>query len=255
VLVISFDDNLSIFVIIKKINIFNFHQLNINLSLERDEVAVIFIETNKFLPYVDRLFALLSPVERAKIESFSFDDLKFKNIIYRGVLRILLSRFIKINPQAILIRNQDQGKPFLCNNLDRGILEFNLSHSFTWAVYAFALNRVVGIDIEEDKNSIVPDDLVPLVFSSSERASFAKLNLDTQRSAFFKLWTQKEALSKNYGYGLLMDFKNIDIGFENKLIRSYENLLLYDLSNHEKYYAALAVNVKEHNMQRDFFKF
>src|SRR5689334_21210147 len=63
-----------------------------------------------------------------------------------GVLRTLLGRYLGMAPQQIAYREGRSGKPALA--MDGAPLAFNMSHAGDMAVYAFARDCQVGIDVE-----------------------------------------------------------------------------------------------------------
>lgn len=86
------------------------------------------------------------------------------------------------------------GKPFI-----PGGPEFNISHSGEMVVLAVSRNGVVGIDIERIRTINLQDFFqhVPELLGCKNSNASEALPL------FFELWTQKEALLKAAGTGLL----------------------------------------------------
>lgn len=203
-----------------KFNAFNnFSVCNkINNILSRNKIAIVIVETNRFYFLRNMFFDLLSNEEKYYGNNFKFEDLRDKYYIHRGILRILLSKLINKKSSSINIFVNPYGKPFVeCSSNVR----FNLSHSNNYALYAFTVGSEVGIDVEEDNYQININEIAPLVLSIDEYKYFRHLDSLQQRNIFFKLWTSKEALSKNYGFGMTMDFKQIHVGLNNS---SFENL-------------------------------
>lgn len=213
------------------INIFN-----------RDRIVVVIVETKRFYFLKNMFFALLSDKEKFDSTNYKFQNLRDKYSIHRGILRLILSRLLDIKNADVNISASSYGKPFIDGSYN---LRFNLSHSNNYALYAFALGSEVGIDVEENNNQININEIAPLVLSAGEQRDFSTLDSFEQRHNFFKLWTLKEALTKNYGLGMSMNFNKIHLGLNNY---SFENLLLYDLSVANSYYAALA-------LEANFFSF
>jgi 4'-phosphopantetheinyl transferase len=81
-------------------------------------------------------------------------------------------------------------------------LRFNLSHSAGVAVYAIARGRAVGVDIEEVRQDFPVDAVARRFFSASDYEALAALPADDRISAFYAMWSQKEAYLKGMGVGL-----------------------------------------------------
>ena len=70
------------------------------------------------------------------------------------------------------------------------------------AIYAFASDRDVGVDIEATSRDVEIDGVARTVFSPPECAALAAMASDARRAAFFRIWTRKEAYVKFLGDGL-----------------------------------------------------
>ena len=66
---------------------------------------------------------------------------------------------------------------------------------------AVTYGRRVGIDIEQLRAECDPD-LVQYALTDGERAEFRRIPLDQQATAFYRVWTRKEAFLKATGCGL-----------------------------------------------------
>lgn len=105
-------------------------------------------------------------------------------------------------PEALAIGRQAKGKPYF-NNLPQ--LHFSVSHSGNIFVCAFS-DVPVGVDIQEYKNR--PDEAercrkIAARFFHPDEAD--ALDADTV-SAFYNIWTAKEAYVKLTGEGIDGDF-------------------------------------------------
>jgi len=92
------------------------------------------------------------------------------------------------------------GKPALAGPAE--VLQFNATHSAGRALIATSLAGPLGLDLE--RHLPLGEDLrrVSSVFNPTEQTSLAALPAEQQASAFFALWTRKEALLKAVGLGL-----------------------------------------------------
>jgi 4'-phosphopantetheinyl transferase len=95
------------------------------------------------------------------------------------------------------------GKPFIPGGPD-----FNISHSEDMIVLAVIQSGAVGIDIEK----IRPVNLQDFSQDLPEIANLQeKYDADDVNSLFFDCWTQKEAVLKGYGKGLLAPLEQVAI--------------------------------------------
>jgi 4'-phosphopantetheinyl transferase len=143
--------------------------------------------------------ALLSADEQARAARFQFLHLARAFTLSRGVLRILLARYLRVDPAGLLLEYGPNGKPHLPASPP---LEFNLSHSGGLATFAFTSGCPVGIDVEHIRP--MPDlaAIAHRFFSREEAADLAALPHDQRELAFFLCWTRKEAYVKAVGGGL-----------------------------------------------------
>jgi 4'-phosphopantetheinyl transferase len=95
------------------------------------------------------------------------------------------------------------GKPFI-----PGGPEFNISHSGEMVVLAVIRSGAVGIDIEEIRAVNIEEfsRYLPEVANLHE-----KYDADQVNNLFFDCWTQKEAVLKGYGKGLLAPLEQVVI--------------------------------------------
>jgi 4'-phosphopantetheinyl transferase len=161
------------------------------------------------LPAPRRLPDFLSADERVRAERFRAEGDRRRFILCRGVLRSILSRYLDDDPAALKFRYSPYGKPAFGVGPDQPDLRFSVSHCRHRALYAFALNREVGIDVECVRTDVPADEIAARFFSSHETAAICALRPAERPRAFFRLWTRKEAFLKARGKGLsasLRDF-------------------------------------------------
>ena len=146
---------------------------------------------------VEELRALLSPDERARARRLRRLEDDARYAASRGILRELLAALTGLDPRAIAYARSPLGKPRL-----RGAeaIRFSMSASGSEALYAFAIDREVGVDVERiDARLADPDaPVLPRV----ERERIAALDPALRPRAFFEVWTRTEAILKAAGTGL-----------------------------------------------------
>jgi len=124
----------------------------------------------------------------------------------RGILRLLLSRYIGIPPSEIAFNYSETGRPTICSSCCRLPFGFSVSHSRGRAVYAFSPGFPVGVDIEHTRNMAF-DAVAERFFSELEFHEYSALNAGIRKDAFFACWTRKEALIKAMGGSIMADMK------------------------------------------------
>lgn len=145
------------------------------------------------------LSSTLSPDERNRAESFAFEHLRTRFSVSRGLLRTFVGMYLAISPRAIEFSYSQYGKPSL-RGLER--FQFNLAHSEDLAVYAFALDCKLGIDVERVRNMTDTGAIARHFFSAEEAADLESVELPQRLDSFFACWTRKEAYIKATGEGL-----------------------------------------------------
>lgn len=166
-----------------------------DLRLRNDQVHV----WRSTLDLPTELFAnLLSSDEQIRADRFRFAQHRQRFIAGRGILRSLLGRYLQIAPDQVQFIYSDKGKPSLINQR----LQFNVAHSQGLALYVIALDRPVGVDLEQIRAIADLNALTQRFFSSNEHAVVCNLPLDQQSKTFFRYWTCKEAYLKATGDGL-----------------------------------------------------
>ncbi len=150
----------------------------------------------------------LSSDERARAGRFRFQADRDRFIARRAILRIILSRYLRIAPALIEFAYGELGKPELsCSS--RTDLRFSLSHSDGLAFYVVALGTAVGIDVERIREVADADKIVAHYFSLREAANWRSLSIEARSQVFLSSWTRKEARSKAIGYGIANEFRRL----------------------------------------------
>lgn len=145
-------------------------------------------------------FILLDEAEQKRARSFVFDRDRDRFCAFRALLRELLGSALRIAPSAVPLVAGPEGKLALPPELGSP-LRFNLSHSADWALYALSLDVEVGIDLEEERDSVDVLGVGESVFSPSEHAALVSQRPAERQATFFRLWARKEALIKADGRG------------------------------------------------------
>ncbi|OLS20004.1 MAG: 4'-phosphopantetheinyl transferase psf-1 [Candidatus Heimdallarchaeota archaeon LC_3] len=187
-------------------------------SISDQEIHIWIISlSNQILSHED-LKRILSYSELKKIDDFNIISEGERYLYYRGILRIILSKYINIDPENIIISVNERGKPFIKNSE----LKFNISHKNDLAVIALGINCEVGVDIEYLRNEIDYYKLIKRFFSREEKEKFNNLRPLNQKELFFRIWTMKEAIVKALGLDNVNFFSEFSIKFSENEILGFE---------------------------------
>jgi 4'-phosphopantetheinyl transferase len=148
---------------------------------------------------VRALQALLSRDETERAAGFFFERDRQRFVVARGILRMLLGRYLSCRPDEVVFSYGPNGKPAL--DPETG-LYFNVAHSEGLALYAFTRVGEVGIDVERMRDLPDWEQVAESAFSSHELAQLRACPPDQRRDEFFRAWARQEAVLKALGTGL-----------------------------------------------------
>lgn len=216
-------------------------------ELVQDEIHVWLLNVNNYSS--EEFWNILSKSEKQRAQRFAFAKHTEKFMITHGVLRMLLSQYLKQDPKAIKFTQNEYGKPAVLDSE----LEFNISHSGDLALFAFAKNTALGVDVEAIKPKIEYEDIAKRFFSAAENEQLLNISSKNRKKAFFNCWTRKEAFIKAIGEGLSFPLSDFDVNVEElessqsqllKIHKTYNanDWSILTLSVPGKHAAALAFN-------------
>jgi 4'-phosphopantetheinyl transferase len=145
---------------------------------------------------------LLNSEERARADRFLVEHARASYTTTRGTLRRLAGDYLQIDPRLLEFEQGPFGKPFLPAFPHLG---FNVSHSGTMAVLAFAWDLELGVDVEQIRRPVTDVWAIARRFFAPpevEDLRRAGSDPDDLAEAFFRCWTRKEAYIKAVGEGL-----------------------------------------------------
>jgi 4'-phosphopantetheinyl transferase len=180
--------------------------------------------------------SLLTYSEKEFAGRFRLDEDRFRFAIGRIALRLLLSKYLSVPPMETVIAVDKNRKPFLSG--PSANIYFNISHSGDWVLIAIG-GEELGIDIEKKDPGFDFKSFLPEHFNNTEQLYLAQ-SADPV-SAFYFLWTRKEALTKAWGTGLQENLKKVDVLNLNVLFEANKkNWRLQSFSISLNYPAAVA---------------
>lgn len=182
-----------------------------NLPLADDEVHVWRFSLDLETPRVQSLQRTLASDEQARANRFHFRRDRDRFIVARGLLRVVLARYLDTNPGQLRFCHNSYGKPSLVSIDGQDTLNFNVSHSQELGLYAITRNRRIGVDLEYIRTDFACEQVAERFFSSRERATLRSLAPRLKHQAFFTCWTRKEAYIKARGEGLSLPLDQFDV--------------------------------------------
>jgi 4'-phosphopantetheinyl transferase len=169
-----------------------------DLALAHNHVHIFLIPTDLPGQTLSHLETLLTPEEQTNIARLRIPAKRTEALISRASLRQTLAHFLHTAPQRLTFTTNPHGKPLLENSP----LHFNLSHTAGMVILAVTLDHPLGIDIESLDRKIEHEDLARRFFTPAESSALLALPSADRHTAFFRMWTRKEALLKATGQGI-----------------------------------------------------
>lgn len=208
-------------------------------------VNIFYTNINDCIKDYPRYRILLNKDELNKADRYYFEKDRICYTVARAKLKQLLSLYTDLNPEKIVFKYNDYGKPYIDNNI-----KFNISHSKDYIVYAFSCFDI-GIDIEYMKENIKYKELIHRYFSKLEIEEFLTVSEEKQKEAFFNGWSRKEAYIKAVGKGLSIPLNSFDVSLApNKKAeiinidsKKNKDWIIHDLHINNEYKSAFVVNL------------
>ncbi len=180
----------------------------LNLTLGADEIHLWHAALDAHS--VEGLQHLLSEDELLRADRFHFTRDRNHFAVARGLLRKLLSTYLRMDPNQLRLSYGEMGKPFLAES-HASPISFNLAHSGGLAIYAFSLSRELGVDLEFIREELAEEGIAERFFSRREIGELQAVPVELRKQAFFNCWTRKEAYIKARGEGLSMPLDAFDV--------------------------------------------
>ena len=223
-----------------------------NLALEQNEVHIWFARQPSIC--ISDLDAYLSRDELDHTGRLRFEQNRFAYKFAHGVLRDILSMYLRHSPSEIRFDKNNFGKPFLDSITMDSRLQFNLSHADHMVVVGIRAGQNIGVDVE----NVRPIDDIPAIaqsyFSRRERDYISAQESADQLRAFFSCWTRKEAYIKAVGKGLSIPLNSFEIaanshreerfGVSGLFAADQTSWQIADLNLPQGYVGAIAVDTR-----------
>ncbi len=185
------------------------------------------------------LYKVLCPHEYKNIENGTVARRRKIETLYHR--KKIIAEHLKCPPQALQFITSKTGKPKLIYPKIESPFYFNLSHSESLGGLAIGATPL-GIDIEKKKTRFLYQEISKRIFSAENHHSM--MDEKDTNAAFFKAWTQHEAITKWKAKTLLQikwphrfNFHNTDFIFKNSVpypkLNGHQMQIIYNDSNFE----------------------
>ena len=162
---------------------------------------------------VQQLRGILTDDELGRADRFYFEIDRRRFIAARATLRSILSCYLAIYPGHLRLYYNQYGRPYLGPEFSSSLLNFNLSHSGSMALYAITRNMEIGVDVERVRSDLEYEEIAKRFFSLNEVAILRTIPTEKKLEAFYNCWTRKEAYIKAHGKGLSLPLDSFDVPF------------------------------------------
>ncbi len=218
---------------------------NCNFLIDKT-IAVWRISIAAHLKAIADYRLLLSPDELQRAGRYHHQKDKDRFMVSRGVLRILLGRYLGMPANLVEFEMRTNKKPFV-KNAGNVQLHYNTSHSGDYVLIAIA-SSALGIDVEQKDTSFPFAEILAHSFSESEVDAIQQSAVPIE--TFYTLWTRKEALLKATGKGIDDDMKLIpcldgEHTVEENIISSNKNWHIHTFDIQPNYTCSLAGSVND----------
>jgi len=160
--------------------------------------------------------ALLNEREHRRVARFKPEGVKREFTAARGLLKVLLSRYVGRPPHELAFRYGPLGKPSLAAAAGGDELRFNYTDSEGFALYAFGWNCELGVDLEMLSRQVRYRRIIERRFAPAEAEALLALPDGERRRMFLACWTRKEGYGKALGLGIRYPFDCLDLCLDCK---------------------------------------
>jgi 4'-phosphopantetheinyl transferase len=182
----------------------------------------------------------LSENEKERGRRFSYDIDSYFFSVRHCLLRIILGHYLQCPPAEIRFINNHYQKPTIVYP-DTSI-QFNTSVSSNRFVAAFCQHQSIGVDIEQIRQIENINQLSKDYFTPNEAAWVYTHSESMLETAFFSIWSKKEAFVKATGQGLNIHLNTFDILSKKHITFNGNDWHLSPIPIFDDCAAAIAIN-------------
>ncbi len=148
------------------------------------------------------------------MDRYLSNDAKMQFVVGRAMTRWIFAKRWSIRPIEVSFGQTRYGKPFAVTPTGQPASTFNLSHCSSTVALVLGGGIELGIDVEFIVRNVDINALAEFCLCSSEQQGIDNLFGTERSTAFFRLWTFKEACVKTLGTGLVTDIKSVTCEFD-----------------------------------------
>lgn len=162
-----------------------------------------------------QLLRLVSPQRQNKIQNYVFETDRKLSLYSALLARLRLSSVSGIPALDLVFGINTSQKPV---SLSTPNIHFNLSHTRGFVLCGICAYSTIGVDVE--KITIAPIEIMKRFFHPEEIQYVENAPALERDLRFYKIWTRKEAYTKQLGTGL-----NSDVSAYNTLSSNLSSIL------------------------------
>ncbi|WP_437979856.1 4'-phosphopantetheinyl transferase family protein [Sorangium sp. So ce117] len=162
----------------------------------------VFCDSARDEALLEAYHRLMAPDEAAQQARFLFAENRHEYLLTRALVRTVLSKYANVAPEAWSFVRNEFGRPQIAGPPGVPPIRFNLSNTRGLIACLVALDRDVGVDVEDTERASSAVDIADRFFSPGEVRALRALPPERQRARFFEYWTLKESYIKARGMGL-----------------------------------------------------
>ena len=180
-----------------------------------DGIDVIHVDLRPDPDREKEAVAWLDRAETERLRRFRIARPRRDFALCRAALRANLCDRLDCTNDRLSFGFHEHGKPFALVEGRAAPLGFNVSHSASHGLIAFASRERprgrIGVDAEIRRADRDLDGIAGTVFGPAERAAVAAAWGDDKVRLFYRLWTLKEALIKALGTGFSLNPSRFEV--------------------------------------------
>ena len=182
----------------------------------------------------------LSPNELERAAKFKFSKDREHFLLRHYLLKLILCEYCDCQPHELKFRYNNYNKPFI-NIPEFKELKFNMSSSDDLMMIGLCKQNDIGIDVEKIRETGNLEHIALENFSERE-LEYLNSKLD-KTTAFFNIWTRKEAFIKAVGKGIYFPLKSFCVDVDPS--GSYENMTILKHPVESKRWRTIAIKVSD----------
>lgn len=179
--------------------------------LEMYDIHLWIYNLSYYSERVNEFAKILSKDELERANKYRFREHHDRFVLFRGCQRLILAKYLEIDPTKINFIYNHFGKPILEKPVNTPDISFNQSHTFNLGLLAITKKLSIGVDIERIRDDFPYENIVQNNFTKNELFELKKMPQTKRKEAFYNFWTLKEAFLKATGCGLSIPLDSIDV--------------------------------------------